>query len=88
MRRSTALARQRATDNRLDEIEARLVEIARAFDLPGIRHQKLGLFYNGERTRMMLDRKKLIENGVSSELIKACYSQSKPFVDARFISYG
>ena len=72
---------------RLAAIQTRLIEIADAFSLPGMRFGRIGFYYGGEKTRSSLDKRKLIENGVDPELIAACYSDSKPFPDARFIPF-
>lgn len=70
---------------RLDEITSELTEIARGYELPGIRLGRIGLLYNGERSNRYLDKAALIENGVSPEVIAASYKDTKPYTDARLM---
>lgn len=69
---------------RLKEITQELVVISRGFQLPGIRHGRIGLIYNGERSNRTLDKGLLLEHGVSPETIQDCYKSTRPFSDARF----
>jgi|SRR5215467_369702 len=69
---------------RLKEITRDLVVITRGFQLPGLRHGRIGLVYKGERSIPHLDKGLLLEHGVAPEVLNDCYSPSKPFSDARF----
>jgi hypothetical protein len=70
---------------RLAEIKASLCEIADAFELPGMRYGAFGLEYHGWKTKRTLDKRLLLENGVDAETIKNSYTESKPFLSARFV---
>lgn len=73
---------------RLDELKVQLVDICNAFDLPGCRFGQIGMEYRGWKTNFILDKAKLLENGVSAETIAASYSETKPYIDARFVGLG
>lgn len=70
---------------RLDEIQSELIEIVRAYELPGVRRGRIGLLYNGERSNKYLDKGLLIENGVSPEVIAKSFKDTKMFSDARLV---
>lgn len=72
---------------RLKEIRLELADLADAYNLPGMRHGSIGLQYNGKRSNMVLDRAKLVENGVDPEIIKASLAPTKEFVDCKFVDF-
>lgn len=70
---------------RLDEIKEDLIEICAAFELGGIRHGRMGLYYGGKKTKRTLSKELLVEYGVAPEIIGASYEESKPFIDSRWV---
>jgi hypothetical protein len=77
--------RKTADEARMKEIKEQLINIAQAFELPGVKTNRCGFMYLGMRSKRTLDKKLLIENGVSPEVIKESYKESKPYADARFV---
>lgn len=79
--------RERLEDDkiRLDEIKDVLISIAQAHDLKGLRWGRIGLEYHGERTRRVLDKELLLENGVDADTIVASYRETEPFISSRWV---
>lgn len=77
--------RKTADEARLKDIKDHLILISQAFEIPGVKTNRFGFMYLGMRSKRTLDKKLLIENGVSPEVIKESYKDSKPYADARFV---
>lgn len=69
---------------RQDEILLRLDAIQTASGLPGLRFGDLAFRRSDEPGRATLKRDKLLENGVSPEVIAASYEVGKPVVKRVF----
>lgn len=74
-----------SAETRLKAIAAELHGINDAFGLPGCRWGKYAMYDNGFKTRQVLSRDKLVENGVDPELIAASFTESNEFLDYRFV---
>lgn len=70
-------------NDRRKEIKAELAPILQEHDLPGLRHGQMALYFGGEKTKWSLDRKLLLENGVTPQQIQDSMKESKPFIDLR-----
>jgi hypothetical protein len=76
---------EKALAARKAEIKDLLVAIAQRHKVEGMRHGRIAVYYNGEKTRRTLDRGLLIENGVTPQQIEDSMKESKPFVDLRVV---
>jgi hypothetical protein len=81
LKRSTVTA-MKISESRelLEQLESEMGAICEAYDLKGFRHGLHCYEYYGWHTRKTLSKVKLLELGVSAEIIEAAYTESKPYI--------
>lgn len=76
-----------ALTDSLAENQGRLAAICEAYSLDGVRHGLNCFEYHGWQTRKTLSRERLLELGVSAEIIEAAYTESKPYLSTRIVPF-
>jgi hypothetical protein len=78
-------ARHAADSQRLEELKSVLANVSEAFSLPGMRWGNTGFEYRGKRRNKILSKERLLEHGVSPEIVADSYALTKEFIDCRFV---
>jgi len=74
-----------ANKQRRQEIKTELAALAKAHDMPGMRHGQLAVYYGGQKTKWSLNRALLLENGVTPQQLEDSMKESKPYIDLRIV---
>ena len=75
------------SEARLKEIRLKLFEYAVDNDTNGFRDDRIAFQYSGMRTKRILSNTKLLEHGVSLEVINDCYVESDEWPDVKFVLF-
>jgi hypothetical protein len=73
--------------DQLDLIRAELTALSIGFGLSGVRDNRIGFYYNGRKSSKRLQVGKLLENGVSPEVISASYVEGDEREDVRIVRF-
>lgn len=80
-------AKRDEADAELTEIKTELAAISNKQSLPGFRFADIGFYYHGMVTRFSFSQDKakalMLEHNIDPSEIRECYTESKPFLDAK-----
>lgn len=80
----TAMREESEVKERVEDLKSSLTELQKASGLAGLRFERLCFIARDMPGSRVLDRVKLIENGVKPSVIEDSMRQGKPYVERRF----